>query len=184
LAIHNPQTLYMAVGTPGLGGWDDHNNGIDRYRNRMNDLMEAIKAAMAHIKAAATQGVTTISGNNRTQTDNIIINVMGDFGRLVNLNGSGGWDHANNQNLYTFGGAGVRPTKEAAALGSVVGTTVRSGTSKTNNQYTIPTTDSPTWEPMSMASSIYGYFGAQNSAILTADALLNPLGDMRLEDGL
>jgi len=184
LAIHNPQTLYMAVGTPGLGGWDDHNNGIDRYRNRMNDLMEAIKAAMAHIKAAATQGVTTISGTGRTQTDNIIINVMGDFGRLVNLNGSGGWDHANNQNLYTFGGAGVRPTKEAAALGSVVGTTVRSGTSKTNNQYTIPTTDSPTWEPMSMASSIYGYFGAQNSAILTADAQLNPLGDMRLEDGL
>ncbi len=184
LAIHNPQTLYMAVGTPGLGGWDDHNNGIDRYRNRMNDLMEAIKAGMAHIKAAATQGVTTISGTGRTQTDNIVINVMGDFGRLVNLNGSGGWDHANNQNLYTFGGAGVRPAKEAAALGSVVGTTVRSGTSKTNNQYTIPTSDSPTWEPMSMASSIYGYFGAQNSAILTADAQLNPLGDIRLEDGL
>ncbi len=184
LAIHNPQTLYMAVGTPGLGGWDDHNNGIDRYRNRMNDLMEAIKAAMAHIKAAAAQGVTTISGTPRSQTDNIVINVMGDFGRLVNLNGSGGWDHGNNQNLYTFGGAGVRPAKEAAALGSVVGTTQRSGSSKTNNQYTIPTTDSPTWESMSVASSIYSYFGAQNSSILTADALYNPAGDVRLEDKL
>jgi hypothetical protein len=183
LAIHNPQTLYMAVGTPGLGGWDDHNNGIDRYRNRMNDLMAAIKAAMAHIKAAE-QGVTTIAGTSRTRTDNIVINVMGDFGRLVNLNGSGGWDHGNNQNLYTFGGAGVRPAKEAAALGSVVGTTQRSGSSKTNNQYTIPTSDSPTWEPMSMASSIYSYFGAQNSSILTADATYNPLGDVRLEDKL
>jgi hypothetical protein len=184
LAIHNPQTLYIAVGTPGLGGWDDHNNGIDEYPDRMNGLMEAIKAAMAHIKAAAAQGVTTIAGTSRTRTDNIVINVMGDFGRLVNLNGSGGWDHGNNQNLYTFGGAGVRPAKEAAALGSVVGTTQRSGSSKTNNQYTIPTSDSPTWEPMSMASSIYSYFGVQNSSILTADAIYNPLGDVRLEDKL
>ncbi len=186
LALHNPQTLYMAVGTPGIGGWDDHNNGIDNYPNRMNQLMEALKAAMAHIKAAAAQGVTTISGTARTQTDNIVINVLGDFGRLVNLNNSGGWDHANNQNLYTFGGAGVRPTKEAAALGTVVGSTVRSGTSKTNNQYTLPDTEggSPTWEPMSIASSIYGYFGVQDSKVMTADPALNPDGDVRLEDKL
>ncbi|MEY8247378.1 MAG: DUF1501 domain-containing protein [Bermanella sp.] len=189
LAIHNPQTLYMAVGTPGLGGWDDHNNGVDRYPNRMNDLMESIKAGMAHIKAAAAQGVTTINNQPRTQTDNIIINVFGDFGRLVNLNNSNGWDHANNQNLYTFGGAGVRPAKEKAALGTVVGTTVRAGKSKTNNQYTMPTKDvegvpdSPTWEPMSIASSIYGYFGATNPQVLTASAG-NPEGDVRLEDKL
>jgi hypothetical protein len=182
LAIHNPQTMYMAVGTPGLGGWDDHNNGIDRYPGRMNDVMDAIKSAMAHIDAS--NGVSTIGGGTRTRTDNIVINVFGDFGRLVNLNGSGGWDHANNQNLYTFGGAGVRPTKEAAALGTVVGTTRRAGSSKTNNQYTVPTSDSPTWEPMSVASSIYGYFGATNSHILTADATYNPEGDVRFEDRL
>lgn len=183
LAIHNPETLYMAVGTPGLGGWDDHNNGIDRYPNRMNDVMEAIKAAMAHIKAA--QGVSqTIKGNTRTDTGNIIINVFGDFGRLVNLNGSGGWDHANNQNLYTFGGASVRPAKEKAALGQVIGTTHREGRSKENNQYTVPDSDSPTWEPMSVASSIYAYFGATNSHILTADATYNPEGDVRFEDRL
>jgi hypothetical protein len=181
LAIHNPQTLYMAVGTPGLGGWDDHNNGIDRYPDRMEQLMEAIKTGMAHINAS--NGVDTLAGNTRTTTDNIIINVMGDFGRLVNLNGSGGWDHANNQNLYTFGGAGVRPAKEAAAMGTVVGTTARSGTSKTNNQYTVPTTDSPTWEPMSVASSIYGYFGATNSNVMTASPD-NLDGDARLEDKL
>lgn len=183
LAVHNPETLYIAVGTPGLGGWDDHNNGIDRYPNRMNDLMESIKAAMAHINAAAAQGVTTIKNTSRSQTDNIVINVMGDFGRLVNLNGSGGWDHANNQNLYTFGGAGVRPAKEKAALGSIIGETMRAGTSKTNNQYTVPTPDSPTWEPMSVASSIYGYFGANNPGILTASEA-DTSGEGRLEDRL
>ena len=182
LAIHNPQTLYMAVGTPGLGGWDDHNNGVDRYPNRMNDLMEAIKAGMAHIRAS--NGVTTIGGGTRTNTDNIVINVFGDFGRLVNLNNSNGWDHANNQNLYTFGGAAVRSTKEAAALGTVVGTTIREGRSKTNNQYTMPdiTGGSPTWEPMSVASSIYGYFGASNSEVMTRDEGSNPEGDRPFED--
>lgn len=183
LAIHNPETLYMAVGTPGLGGWDDHNNGIDRYANRMNDLMEAIKVAMSHIKAA--EGVSqTIGGNTRTDTGNIIINVFGDFGRLVNLNGSGGWDHANNQNLYTFGGSSVRPANEAAMLGQVVGTTHREGTSKTNNQYTVPDSDSLTWEPMAVASSIYQYFGATNGRILTADPDINTDGFQSLADKL
>jgi len=182
LAIHNPQSLYMAVGTPGLGGWDDHNNGVDRYPNRMNDLMEAIKAGMAHI--GASNGVTTISGGTRTNTDNIVINVFGDFGRLVSLNNSNGWDHANNQNLYTFGGSAVRPTKEAAALGTVVGTTIREGRSKTNNQYTMPdiTGGSATWEPMSVASSIYGYFGASNPELMTRDEGVNPDGDRPFED--
>lgn len=180
LAIHNPQTLYMAVGTPGLGGWDDHNNGVDRYPGRMNQLMDAIKAGVAHIKAS--NGVATIGGGIRTNTDNIVINVFGDFGRLVNLNGSNGWDHANNQNLYTFGGAAVRPAKEAAALGSVVGATVRKGVSKTNNQYTVPADGSPTWEPMSVAASIYGYFGANNPEIMTRDNVSNQSGDRPFED--
>ena len=36
LALANPGSLYITVGG-GLGGWDDHNNGIDNYRNRMNE---------------------------------------------------------------------------------------------------------------------------------------------------
>ena len=136
LAIHNPETMYISVGTPGLGGWDDHNNAVDDYRNKMAQLWSAMRAATKHINLS--QGAPTIRGGTRQVTDNIIINVYGDFGRLVNLNNSGGWDHANNQNLYTFGGAGVRPTKEAAALGNVIGTTHREGNSKTNNQYTMP----------------------------------------------
>lgn len=181
LAIHNPETLYMAVGTPGLGGWDNHNNGVDSYPNRMNQLMEALQSAMQHIEAS--QGVDTIGGAKREHTDNIVINVFGDFGRLVNLNDSKGWDHANNQNLYTFGGAGVRPPKEADAMGKIVGKTQRQGTSKTNNQYTVPTSDSVTFEPMCIASSIYGYFGVQNPQVLTASEG-NESGDGRLEDGL
>jgi hypothetical protein len=190
LALHNPQTLYMAVGTPGLGGWDDHNNGVDRYPDRMNSLMAAISAGMEHIRQANLQGITTIQGNARTRTDNIIINVFGDFGRLVNLNNSMGWDHANNQNLYTFGGVNkdniansVRPPKEAAAMGSIIGETERQGTSKTNNQFTVPKAGSPTFEPMCIASSVYGYFGATNPQVLTASAS-NESGDGRLEDGL
>jgi len=180
LAIHNPQTLYMAVGTPGLGGWDDHNNGVDRYRNRMEQLMGAIKSAMAHIEASST--AATINGA-RTRSDNIVINVFGDFGRLVNLNGSDGWDHANNQNLYTFGGAGVRPANEADKLGSVIGTTERAGTPGTNNQYTVPTSDSLTWEPMSIAASIYEYFGAANPEVMTASSE-DPAGDGSLASKL
>ena len=177
LAIHNPQTLYMAVGTPGLGGWDDHNNGIDRYPDRMNDLMEAVKAGVAHIKASS--GVATVGGGTRAHTDNIVINVFGDFGRLVNLNNSGGWDHANNQNLYTFGGQGVRPAKEVAVMnaGVPVGVTERQGASKTNNQFTMPVSGSPTFEPMCIAASIYGYFGVTNPEEMTSN-------DKRLEDGL
>ena len=181
LAIHNPETMYMAVGTPGLGGWDNHNNGVDSYPGRMDQLMSALKSAMAHIEASA--GAETIGGGNRVHTNNIVINVFGDFGRLVNLNDSKGWDHANNQNLYTFGGAGVRPPKEAAAMGKIVGKTQRQGTSKTNNQYTVPTADSVTFEPMCIASSIYGYFGVQNPHVLTASEG-NESGDGRLEDGL
>ena len=51
LALVNPGSLYITVGG-GLGGWDDHNNGIDSYRNRMNALMEVMKAAVLHIKYA------------------------------------------------------------------------------------------------------------------------------------
>lgn len=178
LAIENPSSLYITVGG-GLGGWDDHNNGMDKYPERMQQLMQTIQVAMKHVRASSG---TTPGGVTRN-TDNIIINMFGDFGRLVNLNGSNGWDHANNQNLYTFGGAGVR-AGGAAALGKVVGATQRTGTSNTNNQYTTPTTGSYEAEPMSVASSVYRYFGAQNSQIMTADAALNPTGDLPINEAV
>ena len=175
LALANPGSLYITVGG-GLGGWDDHNNGIDNYRNRMNALFETLKAAMLHIKyadqAKNAGAFTTIDGNTRT-TDNIAINMFGDFGRRVNLNGNQGWDHGNNQNLFTFGGAGLRP---AGALGKVVGRTERVGDAGTNNQVTEPAEGSYEAEPMSVASTVYSYFGVQNPEMLTADDEINPDG--------
>ena len=186
LALVNPGSLYITVGG-GLGGWDDHNNGIDNYRNRMNDLFETLKAAMLHIKysdqsqdaaqtaaGSATGALKTLGGNLRS-TDNIVINVFGDFGRRVNLNGNQGWDHGNNQNLFTFGGAGVRQGG-VAALGKVVGRTERVGQPGTNNQVTEPEQGSYEAEPMSVASTVYSYFGVQNPEVLTRDEELNPDG--------
>jgi uncharacterized protein (DUF1501 family) len=146
----------------------------------MNDLFEVMKAATLHIKYAdqSRDGLLTLNGNTR-RTDNIVINMFGDFGRRVNLNGNQGWDHGNNQNLYTFGGADLRP---AGALGKVVGRTVRVGTSGSNRQVTEPApataSQSASYEaePMSVASTVYSYFGVQNPEVLTRDDVLNTEG--------
>jgi hypothetical protein len=178
LALKNPSSLYITVGG-GLGGWDDHNNGIDNYPDRMNDLFAVMQAAMLHIKyyngptLPATPGGTP---GTRTTNSNIAINMFGDFGRLVNLNNSEGWDHGNNQNLYTFGIAGTGSPRPAGALGKVVGTTQRTGDSGTNNQVTEPVPGSYEAEPMSVAATVYSYFGVQNPEILTADDERNPAG--------
>ena len=181
LMLVNPNTMYATLGTSGLGGWDDHNNGIDEYPDRMQNVMLVMDIAMKHISWAgqAPNTLTTVNSTTRTNTSNIVINIMGDFGRLVNLNDSGGWDHANNQNLYTFGGSGISGRR---SLGNIIGETVRTGTSGTNNQYTIPDTGSKTWEPMSVAASTYSYFGATNPYLMTADPTYNPDGDKTLED--
>lgn len=187
LAIENPSSMYITVGG-GIGGWDDHNNGIDNYPNRMNQLFAALKAAALHIKYTGTQtaGVTGTSGGGISRrTDNIIINVFGDFGRRVNLNNSQGWDHGNNQNLWTIGGAGVASAANGGVtrqLGKVVGRTVRVGSSGTNNQVTEPQAGSYEIEPMSIAASVYSYFGVQNPEILTADPDLNPAGDPAINE--
>jgi len=187
LAVENPSSMYITVGG-GLGGWDDHNNGIDNYRSRMTQLFAALKAAAMHIKYSGTQtaGVTgTPGGGIARRTDNIVINVFGDFGRRVNLNNSQGWDHGNNQNLWTIGGAGVASAANGGALrqlGKVVGRTQRVGTPGTNNQVTEPAAGSYEMEPMSVASSIYSYFGAQNPQILTADLENNPSGDPAIDE--
>ena len=192
LAVENPGSMYITVGG-GLGGWDDHNNGIDNYPNRMNQLFDALKAAALHIKYSGTQtaGVASTAGSAAAgtpmvrRTDNIVINVFGDFGRRVNLNNSEGWDHGNNQNLWTIGGAGVVSAANGGAprqLGKVVGRTVRVGDPGTNNQVTEPQEGSYEAEPMSIASSVYSYFGVQNPQILTADAERNPEGDPAIDE--
>jgi hypothetical protein len=179
LALKNPSSLYITVGG-GLGGWDDHNNGIDSYPDRMNDLFAVMQAAMLHIKysnnAATLPATPGGTPGNRTTSSNIVINMFGDFGRLVNLNNSEGWDHGNNQNLYTFGIDGSGSPRPAGALGKVVGRTQRVGDPGSNNQVTEPVAGSYEAEPMSVASTVYSYFGVQNPQILTADDERNPAG--------
>lgn len=171
LAINNPDSLFITVGG-GLGGWDDHNDAVDEYAPRMAQLMASLRVAMKHIR---------LSHSAARRTDNIIINVHGDFGRNVNLNNSGGWDHGNNQNLYTFGGAGVRG---ASALGKIVGKTQLYGPPRENRQFTVPTDDSYSAEPMAIASTVYQWFGVQNPEVLTQDAVLNPSGDAAINEKL
>ncbi|MCB1753941.1 MAG: DUF1501 domain-containing protein [Gammaproteobacteria bacterium] len=174
LAIENPDSLYITVGG-GLGGWDDHNSAIERYEPRMQQLMQALRVATKHIR------YSDVAYGGTRRTDNIIINVHGDFGRNVNLNNSAGWDHGNNQNLYTFGGAGVRQGGRRA-LGKVVGKTQIFGSAKENRLFTEPTDDSYEAEPMSIAASVYRYFGVRNPQVLTRDDEMNPAGDAPLDE--
>lgn len=155
LAINNPDSLFISMGSGGLGGWDDHNAALAEYPARMRDLMASLEVAVKHM--------------NLTNRDNIIINVYGEFGRNVNLNGSIGWDHGNNQNLMTLGGKGV----PGRSLGKIVGKTERIGDSGVNRQFTSPTSDSYQAEPFSVASSIYSYFGVQNVNVISDDPPLD-----------
>jgi len=106
LCIHNPDTKLAMVGSPGLGGWDDHNSAMMSYEARMQTLMTAVRAAVKHIKYAKDDAsvIADRGAGPANDTSNIIINIFTDFGRNANLNNSQGWDHGNNQNFYTFGG--------------------------------------------------------------------------------
>ncbi|MBD3671032.1 MAG: DUF1501 domain-containing protein [Gammaproteobacteria bacterium] len=157
LALANDETVFISLGSGGLGGWDDHSEALDEYPARMAQLMRAVQAGIRHIEAAHTAGI----GHAR----NIIINVYGDFGRNVNLNNSMGWDHGNNQNLFTFGGRNI----VGRGLGKIVGATERTGTSGVNRQYTTPTATSYQFEPYALASSIYQNFGVTNPRAITGE---------------
>lgn len=120
LSIYNKDSKFIMVGSPGLGGWDDHNSALMSYEARMQTLMSAVRAAIKHVKYSFDDP-TALSGSfrNGQSTDNIVINVTTDFGRNANLNNSKGWDHGNNQNFYTFGGRPyVRDTNYTLADGS------------------------------------------------------------------
>jgi len=156
LALANPETIYISVGSGGLGGWDDHSNALNAFPDRLNKLMQAVQSAMRHINSAKQAGIA--------HAGNIIINIYGDFGRNVNINSANGWDHGNNQNLYTFGGENIRGNN---ALGKIIGRTIKTGPSKDNRQYTTPSNNSYQCEPFAIAASIYQYFGVQNPDVLT-----------------
>ncbi len=158
LAIENTDTFFINLGSPGLGGWDDHSNALDNYPDRISELMSALQSAVDHMR--------------EVDRGNIVINVFGDFGRNVNLNDAQGWDHGNNQNFYTVGGWDI----PGRVLGKLVGKTERTGTPFANRQFTTPTGDSYQCEPMAIAATIYKYFGIQNPQLLTGD--ISPIDEI------
>ena len=150
LLIHNEHTKEVSMGSPGLGGWDDHSNAIDRYTRRMTDLMESIEVAMAHAKAAGKRNVNIV--------------VFGEFGRNANYNNSLGWDHGNNQNVYWFGGWDYMNR-----LGIVGETEVTGGGSRI---YTRPKNfgrsgESYHFQVFSVAATLYRMYGIKNPERLT-----------------
>ncbi|MDH3326565.1 MAG: DUF1501 domain-containing protein [Gammaproteobacteria bacterium] len=156
LVVSNPETLFVSLGTDGLGGWDDHNAVLEnnRYSNRMQNLMRSLEVASQHLEAAGR--------------GNVVINVYGDFGRNANLNDSLGWDHGNCQNLYTVGAAsGTADSLAGRELGKIVGETTVKGNANQNRLFTHPTDNSYQCEPFAIAASVYKYFGVQNPEILT-----------------
>jgi len=155
LMIYNPDTLFVSLGSGGLGGWDDHNAALsdNNYPSRMRNLMQSLEVAGQHLEAAGM--------------GNVVINVFGDFGRNANLNDSGGWDHGNCQNLYTVGAGPSAAGLPGRELGKIVGETEVSGNANQNRLYTQPTSNSYTTAPFAIAASVYQYFGIQNPEVLT-----------------
>ena len=155
LAVKNPESVFISLGSGGLGGWDDHSDSLTRYPDRIQRLMEALHVASRHLRLM--------------EANNIVINVFGDFGRNVNLNDSQGWDHGNNQNLYTFGGTDIA----GRVLGKLVGKTRHIGTAFQNRQFTTPTDDSYQCEPFAIAATLFKYFGVQNPQVLTGEPAID-----------
>jgi len=146
LLDNNPDTKIITLGTGGLGGWDDHNDGRD-YVNRMENLFQSLKSAVAHLKAIGKE-------------DNINIMVFGEFGRNVNLNSANGWDHGNLQNLYVLGG------KRYFTHKGVVGETIVDNAGS-NRIWLKPKSGTYWFEPLSIASTLYSIYGIENPNVLT-----------------
>ena len=147
LLDNNPDTKVITMGTGGLGGWDDHDDARD-YVIRMERLFEALKSAMAHLRAVG-----------KDETINIM--VFGEFGRNVNLNSANGWDHGNLQNFYVLGG------KKYFAHRGVVGETTVDDAGSINRLYLKPKAGTEQFEPLSIAATLYKIYGINNPEILT-----------------
>ncbi len=144
---NNPDTKVLTMNTGGLGGWDDHNEARN-YVTRCEDLYKTLKSSMAHLKALGKE-------------ENISIMVFAEFGRNVNLNSAQGWDHGNLQNFLVLGG------KKYFNHQGVVGRTKVDSSGAINRLYLKPDDGSYSFEPLSIAATLYKVFGITNPEILT-----------------
>ena len=158
----NPATRTITMGTPGLGGWDDHSYARVNYTRRMNDLFQALEAGMKHLEG--------IGKKNK-----ISIMVFGEFGRNVNLNAAYGWDHGNLQNLYILGGTDY--FEHAGGTDAIVGETIvdNGGKPKSGRIWLKPKEGTYWCEPLSIAATIYAIHGVKNPESLTGGyGVVNP----------
>lgn len=150
LLITNPHTKVVSMGSPGLGGWDDHSNALDKYTLRMTRLMEAIEAAVTHMQASGRR--------------NINIVIFGEFGRNANYNNSLGWDHGNNQNVYWIGGYDYMNRLGIVGETEVTGLAPRIFTRPKNFGNV---NESYHFQVFSIAATIYRMYGITNPETLT-----------------
>ncbi len=153
---YNSDTKVITLsGSSGLGGWDDHSNSMD-YIARSKNLFMTLQSAVEHLKA-------------ENKINDVSIIVFGDFGRGLNLNPAYGWDHGNLQNLYVLGGKSYLNHK------GIVGETIVHHTGKVNRIYHRPKAGSYSFEPLSIASTIYKMHGIENPTELTGYPEITPL---------
>jgi hypothetical protein len=151
--LDNPYTKLLTMGTPGLGGWDNHSQALSNYPKKMSELFEALEVAIEHIK---NSGKTNI---------NIVI--FSEFGRNVNYNNAKGWDHGNNQNVYWFGGWDYFNHQ------GIVGKTKLTGNAP--RIYTKPTSDSYHFQVFSVASTLFKLYGITNPEVITKNPSIKDL---------
>jgi len=152
LLDYNEDTVFVSLGSCGTGNWDDHSGFFSNYPKRMKQLLEAIKSAIDHINALGR--------------DDIIISVYGDFGRNLYVNTANGLDHGDNQNWYTFGGRRFRE------LGNIIGETKLTVQKDKRRIYTTNKDNSVRYEPYSIASTIWSYYGLQNPETINQSKII------------
>jgi len=57
LAIGNPDTMFISLGSGGLGGWDDHSDALNDYPSRMNGLMASLLVACRHMELKSADNI-------------------------------------------------------------------------------------------------------------------------------
>lgn len=152
LMLNNKSTKLAFIKHP--VGWDDHSNALNQYSNRHNELIVAIDKSIQNLKAL----------ENKT----INIWVMTEFGRNVNLNDSGGWDHGNQFNLMVFS------NNDTLKMGKIIGETEIYGEDGTR-LYTRPKENSVSYEPYAIASTIAKLYGIENFEEINGQSAIDTL---------
>lgn len=142
-----------------LGGWDHHSDIYDRA------AAESIYAQSAQFDPAFAALLTDLaampgSAAGKTQLDETLIVVVGEFGRTVgNLNGQGGRDHFLRMSML-FAGGGTRG-------GRVIGKTDVSGAQVVDYQWS----GNRDVRPEDVTATIYSALGIDYTTIRTDDPL-------------